>query len=82
MPGQDQRLESVEQTNTVAGIRFAFFFVQAICIIAMGILVAISALRFGSLADITAAMELVRFVATSRNPKPLPKNRFVGTNSL
>lgn len=33
----------VEQTNTVAGIRFAFFFVQAICMIAMGILVAISA---------------------------------------
>jgi hypothetical protein len=33
----------VEQTNTVAGIRFAFFFVQAICMIAMGILVAVSA---------------------------------------
>jgi uncharacterized MAPEG superfamily protein len=33
----------VEQTNVVAGIRFAFFFVQAICMIAMGILVAISA---------------------------------------
>ena len=32
----------VEQTNTVAGIRFAYFFVQAICMIAMGILVAIS----------------------------------------
>ena len=33
----------VEQTNVVAGIRFAFFFVQAICMIAMGILIAISA---------------------------------------
>ena len=33
----------VEQTNMVAGIRFVFFFVQAICMIAMGILVAISA---------------------------------------
>jgi hypothetical protein len=33
----------VEQTNTVAGIRFAFFFVQAICMIVMGILIAISA---------------------------------------
>jgi uncharacterized MAPEG superfamily protein len=31
----------VEQTNTVAGIRFAFFFVQAICMIAMGVLIAI-----------------------------------------
>ena len=33
----------VEQTNVVAGIRFPFFFVQPICMIAMGILVAISA---------------------------------------
>jgi uncharacterized MAPEG superfamily protein len=33
----------VEQTNMVAGIRFAFFFVQAICMIWMGILVAFSA---------------------------------------
>jgi uncharacterized MAPEG superfamily protein len=33
----------VEQTNVVAGIRFAFFFVQAICMITMGILVAILA---------------------------------------
>jgi uncharacterized MAPEG superfamily protein len=33
----------VEQTNTVAGVRFAFFFVQTICMIVMGILVAISA---------------------------------------
>jgi uncharacterized MAPEG superfamily protein len=33
----------VEQTNTVAGIRFAFFFVQAICMIAMGLLIAIRA---------------------------------------
>jgi uncharacterized MAPEG superfamily protein len=31
----------LEQTNLVAGIRFAFFFVQAICIIAMGALIAI-----------------------------------------
>jgi hypothetical protein len=38
----------VEQTNTVAGIRFAFFFVQAICMIAMGILVAVSALGASS----------------------------------
>jgi uncharacterized MAPEG superfamily protein len=30
----------VEQTNLVAGIRFAFFFVQAICMIAMGISIA------------------------------------------
>ena len=33
----------LEQTNMVAGIRFTFYFVQAISIIAMGILVAISA---------------------------------------
>ena len=33
----------VEQTNTVAAIRFAFFFVQVICMIAMGILITISA---------------------------------------
>jgi uncharacterized MAPEG superfamily protein len=33
----------VEQTNFVAGIRFAFFFVQAICMITMAVLVAISA---------------------------------------
>jgi hypothetical protein len=33
----------VEQTNAVAGIRFAFFFVKAICMIAMGVLIAISA---------------------------------------
>lgn len=33
----------VEQTNVVAGIRFAFFFVQASCMITMGILVAILA---------------------------------------
>ena len=33
----------LEQTNTTAGIRFAFFFVQAISMIAMVILVAISA---------------------------------------
>jgi hypothetical protein len=32
----------MEQTNIVAGIRFAFFFVQAVCMIGMGILVAIS----------------------------------------
>ncbi len=30
-------------TNMVAGIRFVFFFVQTICMIAMGIFVAISA---------------------------------------
>ncbi len=33
----------MEQTNTVAAIRFAFFFVQAMCMIAMGILIALSA---------------------------------------
>jgi uncharacterized MAPEG superfamily protein len=33
----------VEQTNLVAGIRFAFFFVQAICMIAMGIAIAVLA---------------------------------------
>ena len=33
----------VEQTNTVAAIRFAFFFMQVICMIAMGILITISA---------------------------------------
>jgi uncharacterized MAPEG superfamily protein len=32
----------LEQTNMVAGIRFAFYFLQAISMIAMGILVAIS----------------------------------------
>jgi uncharacterized MAPEG superfamily protein len=32
----------VEQTNTIASVRFAFFFVQATCMIAMGVLVAIS----------------------------------------
>jgi hypothetical protein len=31
----------VEQTNLIAGIRFAFFFVQVICMMAMGILVAL-----------------------------------------
>jgi uncharacterized MAPEG superfamily protein len=33
----------LEQTNMVAGIRFAFYFVQAISMIAMGTLIAISA---------------------------------------
>ncbi len=33
----------LEQTNAVAGIRFAFFFVQSISMIAMGIIIAISA---------------------------------------
>jgi uncharacterized MAPEG superfamily protein len=33
----------LEQTNMVASIRFAFYFVQAISMIAMGILIAISA---------------------------------------
>jgi uncharacterized MAPEG superfamily protein len=32
----------VEQTNTIASVRFAFFFVQAMCMIAMGVIVAIS----------------------------------------
>ena len=31
-----------EQTNTIAAVRFAFFFVQAVCMIAMGILIAVS----------------------------------------
>jgi uncharacterized MAPEG superfamily protein len=33
----------VEQTNLIAGIRFAFFFVQVLCMMAMGILVALLA---------------------------------------
>ena len=33
----------MEQTNTVAGIRFAFFFVQAMSMIAMGSLIVLSA---------------------------------------
>jgi uncharacterized MAPEG superfamily protein len=33
----------VEQTNLIAGIRFAFFFVQVVCMMAMGILVAVFA---------------------------------------
>ena len=33
---------SVEQTNFVASIRFAFYFVQVICMIAMGIIIATS----------------------------------------
>jgi hypothetical protein len=32
----------LEQTNSVAGVRFAFFFVQAVCMIAMGLLSAVS----------------------------------------
>lgn len=32
----------LEQTNSVAGVRFAFFFVQAVCMIAMGLLIAVS----------------------------------------
>jgi uncharacterized MAPEG superfamily protein len=38
----------LQQTNTVAGIRFAFFLVQAICMIAMGVLVALSAQRWSA----------------------------------
>jgi len=33
----------VEQTNTIESVRFAFFFAQAMCMIAMGVLVAILA---------------------------------------
>ena len=33
----------MEQTNVVAAIRFIFFFVQVVCMIAMGILIAMSA---------------------------------------
>jgi uncharacterized MAPEG superfamily protein len=32
-----------EQTNIVAGVRFGFYFVQALCMIAMGVLIAMSA---------------------------------------
>ena len=34
---------SFEQTNRVAAIRFAFFFVQAACMIAMGVIAAVAA---------------------------------------
>jgi len=34
---------AVEQTNTVVGVRFAFFFVQIVCMAGMGILVALRA---------------------------------------
>jgi uncharacterized MAPEG superfamily protein len=34
---------AVEQTNTVAAVRFGFFFIQAISMIAMGFIVALSA---------------------------------------
>lgn len=33
----------MEQTNMIAGIRFAFYFLQAICMIAMGLFIAASA---------------------------------------
>jgi uncharacterized MAPEG superfamily protein len=33
----------VEQTNMIAGIRFGFFFLQAICMIAMGLFIVASA---------------------------------------
>ena len=32
-----------EQTNVIAGIRFAFYFAQAISMIAMGVIIALSA---------------------------------------
>ena len=34
---------SLEQTNIVAAIRFAFFLIQAACMIAMGVIVAVAA---------------------------------------
>jgi uncharacterized MAPEG superfamily protein len=34
---------SLEQTNLIASIRFALFFLQALCMLAMGILIAVSA---------------------------------------
>jgi uncharacterized MAPEG superfamily protein len=34
---------SFEQTNSIAAIRFAFFFVQAACMIAMGVIAAVAA---------------------------------------
>jgi uncharacterized MAPEG superfamily protein len=34
---------SIEQTNSIAAIRFAFFFVQAACMIAMGVIAAVAA---------------------------------------
>lgn len=33
----------LQQTDIVAGVRFTFFFIQAVCMIAMGVIVAISA---------------------------------------
>jgi uncharacterized MAPEG superfamily protein len=33
----------LEQTNTIAAIRFALFFIQAACMIAMGVLIVLSA---------------------------------------
>ena len=63
----------MEQTNTVAGIRFAFFFVQAICMIAMGILVAISAtgvnLHFGPVADLAGPDRVGLLCANSGHPE-------------
>ena len=35
---------ALEQTNAIVAVRFAFFFVQALCMIAMGAIVALSAL--------------------------------------
>jgi uncharacterized MAPEG superfamily protein len=35
---------ALEQTNAVVAVRFTFFFVQALCMIAMGAIVALSAL--------------------------------------
>jgi hypothetical protein len=34
---------SFDQTNPIAAIRFAFFFVQAACMIAMGVIAAVAA---------------------------------------
>lgn len=34
---------SLEQTNTVAAVRFAFFFIQVLCMIAMGVIAAVAA---------------------------------------
>jgi hypothetical protein len=35
---------ALEQTNAIVAVRFTFFFVQALCMIAMGAIVALFAL--------------------------------------
>lgn len=35
---------TLEQTNAIAALRFTFFFIQAVCMIAMGVIIALTAL--------------------------------------